>query len=371
MSQTTQQLVLLFAQEDANVALQLQVLLLRHLSGRATVWSPRQLLAGDNRSATIASKIDRADILLLLGPDKLQSEWIERAIGRNDHSARVVSVRLRPAPLRSELEALTPLPLDGTHIFTSPSLDAALLNVVTGILELPPRPASRRTTPQPGGSAATATNPAATSPATTASAKGAAMPDPKKVFIIHGRNTKARNELGIFVRSLGLSPINFMDLRASMGGTPTVAEIVERGMDQAQGVIALVTADEYAAVRPDLRYAHDQPDDIARWQARPNVIFEAGMAFGRDRKRVVFVLLGNPKLFTDVAGIHILRPNNDPSSDRVTLRNALSQGMGCEVDLHSSDWMTSGDFVSCAAPLPGVSPQDPFAVLLAPSAPSA
>lgn len=191
-------------------------------------------------------------------------------------------------------------------------------------------------------------------------ARGSIMPDPKKVFIIHGRNTKARDELGIFVRSLGLSPINFMDLRASMGGTPTVAEIVERGMDQAQGVIALITADEYAAVRPDFRYPHDQFDEIQRWQARPNVIFEAGMAFGRDRKRVVFVLLGNPKLFTDVAGIHVLRPNNDPSSDRATLRTTLSRGMGCDIELHSTDWMRSGDFETCVKLLPEVSPRDPF-----------
>jgi predicted nucleotide-binding protein len=193
-----------------------------------------------------------------------------------------------------------------------------------------------------------------------ASTRGAIMPDPKKVFIIHGRNMKARDELCIFLRSLGLSPINFMDLRASMGGTPTVAEIVERGMDQAQGVIALITADEYAAVRSDFRYAHDQPDDIQRWQARPNVIFEAGMAFGRDRKRVIFVLLGTPKLFTDVAGIHVLRPNNDPSGDRAALRTTLSQGMGCDIEVHSTDWMRSGDFETCVKSLPGVSPRDPF-----------
>jgi predicted nucleotide-binding protein len=190
--------------------------------------------------------------------------------------------------------------------------------------------------------------------------KGATMPDSKKVFIIHGRNVDARGQMGIFVRSLGLVPINFADLRASLGGTPTIADIVESGMNQAQGVIALITADEYAAVRPDYRYAHDQPDDVARLQARPNVIFEAGMAFGKDRKRVVFVLLGNPKLFTDVAGIHVLRPTNDPSGDRAVLRSTLWQGMGCEVEPHSTDWMKAGDFESSVKPLPGVSPRDPF-----------
>lgn len=184
--------------------------------------------------------------------------------------------------------------------------------------------------------------------------------DPKKVFIIHGRNLEARTQMGIFVRSLGLVPINFGDLRASMGGTPTIAEIVERGMTEAQGVIALITADEYAAVRPEYREEHDEPDQIARWQARPNVIFEAGMAFGRARTRVVFVLLGNPKLFTDVAGIHVLRPTNDPSGDRGILRGTLGQGMHCDIELHSSDWMKAGDFEGCVFGASQHSPNDPF-----------
>lgn len=145
-----------------------------------------------------------------------------------------------------------------------------------------------------------------------------------------------------------------------MGGTPTIAEIVERGMSEAQGVIALITADEYAAVRPEYREEHDEPDQIARWQARPNVIFEAGMAFGRARTRVVFVLLGNPKLFTDVAGIHVLRPTNDPSGDRGILRSTLGQGMRCAVE-DSSEWMKAGDFEACIAGLAEVSPSDPFA----------
>jgi hypothetical protein len=136
-------------------------------------------------------------------------------------------------------------------------------------------------------------------------------PDPKHVFIIHGRNSKARMEMGIFLRACGLTPINFSDLRAEMGGTPTVDRIVDEGMQRAQGVIALFTPDEFACLRPEFKRKEDRIEDVARWQARPNVIFEAGMAFGRDRNRVVFVLLGEPTLFTDVAGVHVLRPTNE------------------------------------------------------------
>jgi predicted nucleotide-binding protein with TIR-like domain len=184
--------------------------------------------------------------------------------------------------------------------------------------------------------------------------------DPKKVFVIHGRNVDARRELGIFLRSLGLFPLNFSDLRAQMGGTPTIGEIVERGMSEAQGVVALITADELAALRPRFRQPDEPAHDVVRWQARPNVIFEVGMAFGRDRTRVVLVLLGEVSLFTDVAGIHVLRPTNDPSGDRALLRSTLAQGMGCAVEQHSSDWMTHGDLVSCIAGLPEHPRRDPF-----------
>lgn len=187
------------------------------------------------------------------------------------------------------------------------------------------------------------------------------VPDPKRVFIIHGRNVAARNEMGNFVRALGLVPINFADLRASMGGTPHIDEIVEKGMDEAQGVIAVFTPDEFSSLRPEHRQERDSPEEITRWQARPNVIFEAGMAFGRDRKRVVFVLLGNPTLFTDVAGVHVLRPNNDPRGDRAVLRNTLA-GMMCAVDLTSNDWMQAGDFERCVQSPADIKPHDPFGI---------
>lgn len=187
-----------------------------------------------------------------------------------------------------------------------------------------------------------------------------AMPNKSKVFIIHGRNLEAAKEMGYFVRSLGLTPLYFREVRASIGGTPTIVEIVEQGMEEAQGVIALFTADEFASLRTDFREKHDRDEDIMRWQARPNVIFEAGMAIGRDRSRVVFVLLGDPKLFTDLVGVHVLRPTNDPKGDRSTLMHTLANGMKCAVTAHSTEWMAAGDFEKCVQQLPEVNVRDPF-----------
>jgi hypothetical protein len=74
------------------------------------------------------------------------------------------------------------------------------------------------------------------------------------------------------------------------------------------------------------------------------MIFEAGMAFGRDRERVLFVLLGNVELFTDVQGVHVFRPTNRPDGPRATLRRTL-KNLGCPVSENTA-WMSQGDFES-------------------------
>ena len=115
-----------------------------------------------------------------------------------------------------------------------------------------------------------------------------ATPDPKKVFIIHGRSKAARVAVEHFVKSLDLLPIDFDELAANQGGAAFVGDIVRAGLNQAQGIIAIFTPDEYAALRPCYRGKSDRAEEIKRWQARPNVIFEAGMAYGMAPERTIF-----------------------------------------------------------------------------------
>lgn len=187
------------------------------------------------------------------------------------------------------------------------------------------------------------------------------VPDPKKVFIIHGRNTKARKAVEQFVRALGLVPIDFEQLAADSGAA-FVGEIVRTGLAQAQGIIALFTADEISHLRPDYHEPHDGQEDKMRWQSRPNVIFEAGMAYGSAPERTILAVLGGQtKLFSDVKGLHLTYLSNSHDS-RKRLRQKLI-GAKCEVDLRSDaydDPAVAGDFDACV--LPEVSTRDPFRV---------
>lgn len=186
--------------------------------------------------------------------------------------------------------------------------------------------------------------------------------DPKKVFIIHGRNIAAKNAVEHFVQSLGLESLEFDQVSADLGGSAFVGDVVRAGLERAQGIIALFTPDEFSTLRPDHRGTRDKAEDVQRWQARPNVVFEAGMAYGMDPKRTVLVTIGGEvSLFSDVGGVHVVRLTN--TSGRSTLRQKLI-GMGCAVNERADAWTDparSGDFESCIAGLSEVSPSDPFA----------
>lgn len=194
-------------------------------------------------------------------------------------------------------------------------------------------------------------------------ARGVAMGDKTKVFIIHGRNIAARNAVEQFVRCLGLDPLDFDQVSADLGGSPFVGEVVRKGLELAHGIIALFTPDEFSGLDSVFRTSGDRGLDSLRWQARPNVIFEAGMAFGMSRERTVLVTLGGEvSLFSDVAGIHTIRLDNHVES-RKKLRQRLI-GMHCAVNERADSWTDpgrSGDFDACIKRLVTVTPRDPFA----------
>jgi predicted nucleotide-binding protein len=188
------------------------------------------------------------------------------------------------------------------------------------------------------------------------------QPDRNKVFIIYGRNKEARLAVEHFLRAVKLDPIDFERLASDLGGTPFIGDIVREGLTQAHGIVALFTPDEVSFLHPNLRHGSDQPTDLRRWQARPNVIFEAGMAYGLAPKRTILVTLGSEvSLFSDVSGIHILRLDNSVDS-RAKFRQKLI-GIGCSLDERTDNWTDigkSGDFESCIQKAPEVGPRDPF-----------
>jgi predicted nucleotide-binding protein len=143
--------------------------------------------------------------------------------------------------------------------------------------------------------------------------KDHSMPDPKRVFVIYGQNTDAYKHMLKFLRALKLNPISFSDLATECGSSPTIYDVVCHGMEEAAVVVAMFTPDECAWLRPAHNGGRRSGGDSPRWQARPNVIFEAGMAMARCREGTILVLLGGDvKLFSDLAGVLYVELNNSP-----------------------------------------------------------
>lgn len=168
--------------------------------------------------------------------------------------------------------------------------------------------------------------------------------DPAKVFVVHGRNQAIRDDMFNFLRAIGLHPIEWSQAVAATGrGSPYIGEVLDTAFNLAQAVVVLMTPDDEACLKEVHRSATDEPyEKVPTPQARPNVLFEAGMAMGRDADRTVLVEVGKLRPFSDVGGRHTLRFDGS-SPRRQDLANRLKSA-GCKVNLEGTDWLTVGDF---------------------------
>ncbi len=146
-----------------------------------------------------------------------------------------------------------------------------------------------------------------------------------------------------FLRALGLRPIEWSQAVQMTGkGSPYVGGILDTAFGEAQAVVVLMTPDEIAYLRPEYGNGLSDSELNPSAQARPNVLFEAGMAMGRDSDRTILVELGDVRPFSDVAGRHVIR-----LTDATTARKELAQRLrtaGCPVDLSGDDWLRVGSF---------------------------
>ena len=157
----------------------------------------------------------------------------------------------------------------------------------------------------------------------------------RKVFVIHARDKALRKSMFDFLRSINLYPLEWSELiLACSSGTPYIREVLNRAFDQAQAVVVMLTPDE------DVQLTDRVGGGEIGQQARPNVIFEAGLAMGRNPTRTIIVEVGRLRPFSDIAGMHIIHLD-DFADDALARRQDLAQRLeraGCHISLRGSDW---------------------------------
>jgi len=163
----------------------------------------------------------------------------------------------------------------------------------------------------------------------------------RRVFVIYGRDERLRSAMFTFLRSLGLDPQEWPHLLAlPRKGSPYVGEVLEAAFRHVQAIVVLLTPDEQVQLRSDLQSGQD--DSALGMQPRPNVIFEAGMAFAIHPDRTVLVQAGKIRPISDIAGRHLVMLDNS-----LARRHELAEKLrlaGCAINTTGTDWHTAADF---------------------------
>jgi len=125
-----------------------------------------------------------------------------------------------------------------------------------------------------------------------------ADPHRDKVFVVHGHDATAREQLELTLHRLGLDPFV---LANTGGGGLTIIEALEAeiggGDGQAKFGIVLLTPD-------DIGYARSEGSDNAQPRARQNVVLEMGMLLAAlGRGRVAILKKGHLEVPSDAQGI--------------------------------------------------------------------
>lgn len=164
------------------------------------------------------------------------------------------------------------------------------------------------------------------------------------VMVVHGRNIAVRDALYEFLRALGLNPIEFSHgVKATKKGAPVIKEVLDAMFAKAAAVVVLLTPDDEARLQKRFWKSSDALfERKLTGQARPNVLFEAGRAFGSHPDSTILVQVGAHRPLSDLSGVHFVYLGDDPAS-----RNDLASRLetaGCAVDRSGTDWLTAGRF---------------------------
>jgi predicted nucleotide-binding protein len=169
-----------------------------------------------------------------------------------------------------------------------------------------------------------------------AAAATPAAPDPKAVMVIYGHDHEANAALFGWLREIGLKPREWDDMvRATGSASPYVGDVLDQAFRGAQAVVAFFT--------PDERVSPGNHDGPSRFQARPNVLVEAGMALVTHPSRTIFAILGPQELPSDLAGRDYIRLSHADQKPLQALAARLRDA-GCDVDLGGAGWLDPARF---------------------------
>jgi predicted nucleotide-binding protein len=163
-------------------------------------------------------------------------------------------------------------------------------------------------------------------------------------MVVYGRNANAKRAMFDFLQSLDLKPMSWTQgISQTKIANPSVRQIVDALFAKAVAVVVLLTPDDQAELKPEFRKKNEPAHETQlTGQARPNVLFEAGMAMSSHPDHTVMTQIGDVTPFTDIGGIHITHLNNSIETRRELATKLINAK--CQVDMDDDKWRTAGDF---------------------------
>ena len=167
----------------------------------------------------------------------------------------------------------------------------------------------------------------------------------KRVLVVHGRDEPLRRSVFAFLRAVGLTPREWSTImKDAEEGSPFVGQVIADEIEKAGAIVILLTPDDEARLRKPYRRSSDGAHEATlTGQSRPNVLFEAGIAFGIHPSHTLIVQVGPHRPISDIAGRHLL--HLDDSTERRLEFVTRLKGLGLSVDDSGLDWHDTGDFI--------------------------
>ena len=141
-----------------------------------------------------------------------------------------------------------------------------------------------------------------------------------KVFVVHGHDNTAREQLELILHKLGIEPFV---LQNTSGGGLTIIEALEKEIGQNHSEvtfgIVLLTPD-------DMGYPKSSRSEDAKPRARQNVVLEMGMLLSSiGRSRVAILKKGDLEVPSDASGILYISFNEHVKETVPKLAERLNQ----------------------------------------------
>ena len=184
---------------------------------------------------------------------------------------------------------------------------------------------------------------AASAPVARESTRAVAPTKNNTLFVVHGRDAKLNEDMFGLLRALGLNPIEWSKAVAkTRGNNPDVDKIIAGQMKSVQGIVVMISPDEQAKLKAKFSDPGEPSERQFGDQARPNVLFEAGWAFGAYPSKTLLVRVGKTRPISDLGGKHIMKLSNSAAS-RKEFAQRLEK-MKFKVDTEGTSWLTEFNF---------------------------